>query len=54
MIDDGAPHPVELLRDRHGVYGIGACGSRTCGSVGNQIPIQLDLEVNVQNFSTGR
>jgi hypothetical protein len=24
MIDDGAPHPVELLRDRHGVYGIGA------------------------------
>jgi hypothetical protein len=23
MIDDGAPHPVELLRDRHGVYGIG-------------------------------
>ena len=23
MKDDGAPHPVELLRDRHGVYGIG-------------------------------
>jgi hypothetical protein len=23
MIDDGAPHPVELLRDRHGVYGVG-------------------------------
>ena len=22
MIDDGAPYPVELLRDRHGVYGI--------------------------------
>jgi hypothetical protein len=23
MKDDGAPHPVELLRDQHGVYGIG-------------------------------
>jgi hypothetical protein len=23
MKTDGAPHPVELLRDRHGVYGIG-------------------------------
>ena len=23
MKDDGAPHPVELLRDRRGVYGIG-------------------------------
>jgi hypothetical protein len=23
MKTDGAPHPVELLRDQHGVYGIG-------------------------------
>ena len=23
MKDDGAPHPVELLRDQHGIYGIG-------------------------------
>jgi hypothetical protein len=23
MKDDGAPHPVELLRDQRGVYGIG-------------------------------
>jgi hypothetical protein len=23
MIDDGAPHPVELLRDHRGIYGIG-------------------------------